>query len=101
KVISRTSTQHYKSSPDDLPQIAQRLGVSNVLEGSVQRAADHVRVSVQLVNAQSDTHLWAETYDRSLTDIFAVESEIAKMTADTLRAKLTGSEQHAIALRPI
>ena len=100
KVISRTSTQHYTSSPDDLPQIAQRLGVSNVLEGSVQRAADHVRVSVQLVNAQSDPHLWAETYDRSLTDIFAVESEIAKMIADTLRAKLTGSEQHAIALRP-
>ena len=100
KVISRASTQHYKTSPDDLPQIAQRLGVSNVLEGSVQKAADHVRVSVQLVNAHTDSHLWAETYDRDLTDIFAVESEIAKMIAQTLQAKLTGSEQHAIATRP-
>ena len=100
KVISRTSTQRYKSSPDDLPQIAKRLGVSNILEGSVQKTADRVRVTVQLINATSDAHLWAETYDRNLTDIFAAESDIAKMIADTLRAKLSGSEQQAIAVRP-
>jgi TolB-like protein len=100
KVISRTSTQRYKSSPDDLPQIAKRLGVSNILEGSVQKTTDRVRVTVQLINAASDAHLWAETYDRKLTDVFATESEIARMIADTLRAKLSGSEQHAIAARP-
>jgi len=100
KVISRASTQRYKSSPDDLPQIAKRLGVANFLEGSVQKAADRVRVSVQLINAADDAHLWAETYDRHLTDIFAVESEIAAKIADTLKAKLSGSEQHAIAVRP-
>ncbi|MDP9099137.1 MAG: tetratricopeptide repeat protein [Verrucomicrobiota bacterium] len=100
KVISRTSTQRYKSSPDDLPQIAKRLGVSNILEGSVQKTGDRVRVTVQLINAASDAHLWAETYDRNLTDVFATESEIARMIADTLRAKLTGSEQNAIAARP-
>ncbi len=100
KVISRTSTQRYKSSPDDLPQIAKRLGVSSILEGSVQKTADRVRVTVQLINAASDAHLWAETYDRNLTDVFAAESDIAKMIADTLRAKLSGSEQHAIAVRP-
>ncbi len=100
KVISRASTQRYKSSPDDLPQIAKRLGVANLLEGSVQKAADRVRVSVQLINAPDDAHLWAETYDRHLTDIFAVESEIATKIADTLKAKLTGSEQQAIAVRP-
>jgi len=100
KVISRTSTQHYKSSPDDLPQIAQRLGVSNVLEGSVQKANDRVRVTVQLINAATDAHLWAETYDRKLTDIFAVESEIAKTIADTLQAKLSGSEKNTLAQRP-
>ncbi len=88
KVISRTSTQRYKSSPDDLPQIAKRLGVSSILEGSVQKTADRVRVTVQLINAASDAHLWAETYDRNLTDVFAAESDIAKMIADTLRAKL-------------
>jgi TolB-like protein/Tfp pilus assembly protein PilF len=100
KVISRTSTQRYKSSPDDLPQIAKRLGVSSILEGSVQKTADRVRVTVQLINAASDTHLWAETYDRNLTDVFAPESDIAKLIADTLRAKLSGSEQQAIAVRP-
>src|SRR6202035_3951474 len=78
KVISRTSTQRFKSSPDNLPQIAKQLGVANILEGSVQKAGDQVRVNVQLINAASDAHLWAETYDRKLTDIFAVESEIAK-----------------------
>jgi TolB-like protein/tetratricopeptide (TPR) repeat protein len=100
KVISRTSTQHLKSVPDNLPQIAKQLGVAHVLEGSVQRANDQIRVNVQLVNALTDTHLWAETFDRKLTDIFAVESEIAKTIADTLQAKLSGSEQHAIAARP-
>jgi TolB-like protein/Tfp pilus assembly protein PilF len=100
KVISRASTERYKSAPQDLSQIAKRLGVSNFLEGSVQKAEDRVRVSVQLINASNDAHLWAETYDRHLTDIFAVESEIAKMIADTLQAKLTGSEQHAIASHP-
>ena len=100
KVISRTSTQRFKSAPDDLQQIAQQLGVANILEGSVQKANDQVRVNVQLVNASTDAHLWAETYDRKLTDIFAVETEIAKTVADVLQAKLTGSEQHVIAARP-
>jgi TolB-like protein/Tfp pilus assembly protein PilF len=100
KVISRTSTQHFKSEPDDLPQIAKQLGVAHVLEGSVQKANDQIRVNVQLINALTDAHLWAETFDRKLTDIFAVESEIAKTIADTLQAKLSGSEQHAIAARP-
>jgi len=100
KVISRTSTQHFKSAPENLPQIAKQLGVAHVLEGSVQRANDQIRVNVQLINALTDAHLWAETFDRKLTDIFAVESEIAKMIADTLQAKLSGSEQHAIAARP-
>jgi TolB-like protein/Tfp pilus assembly protein PilF len=100
KVISRTSTQRYKSSPDDLPQIAKRLGVSNILEGSVQKTADRVRVTVQLLNAATDSHLWGETYDRKLTDVFAAESDIARAIADTLRAKLTGPEQNALAARP-
>jgi TolB-like protein/Flp pilus assembly protein TadD len=100
KVIARTSTQHFKSAPDDLQQIAKQLGVTNILEGTVQKAGDQVRVNVQLINAVTDAHLWAETYDRKLTDIFAVESEIAKTVADTLQAKLTGSEQHALAARP-
>ncbi len=100
KVISRTSTQHFKSAPEDLPRIAKQLGVAHVLEGSVQRANDQIRVNVQLINALTDAHLWAETFDRKLTDIFAVESEIAKTIADTLQAKLSGSEQHAIAARP-
>jgi TolB-like protein/Flp pilus assembly protein TadD len=100
KVISRTSTQHFKSAPEDLPRIAKQLGVAHVLEGSVQRANDQIRVNVQLINALTDAHLWAETFDRKLTDIFAVESEIAKTIAYTLQAKLSGSEQHAIAARP-
>ena len=78
KVISRTSTQRYQSKPRNLPEIAKQLGVANILEGSVQKAADQVRVNVQLINAQTDSHLWAETFDRKLTDIFGVESEIAK-----------------------
>jgi len=100
KVISRTSTARYKSSPDNLRQIAKQLGVANILEGTVQKAADRVRVNVQLIKAETDAHLWAETYDRKLTDIFGVESDIAKTIADTLQAKLTGSEKNAIAAQP-
>ena len=100
KVISRTSTARYKSSPDNLKEIARQLGVSNILEGSVQRTTDQVHVNVQLIKAANDAHLWAEVYDRKLTDIFAVEAEIAKTVADTLRAKLTGQEEHAIAAHP-
>jgi TolB-like protein len=100
KVISRTSTQHFKSSPEDLPQIAQQLGVANILEGSVQKAHDEVRVNVQLIKAATDAHLWADIYDRKLTNIFAVESDIAKTIAETLQAKLTGSEKILLAKKP-
>jgi TolB-like protein/Tfp pilus assembly protein PilF len=100
KVISRTSTQHFKSTPDNLPQIAKQLGVAHILEGSVQKAGDQVRVNVQLINALNDAHLWADTFDRKLTDIFAVESEIAKTIAETLQAKITGSEKTSIAKAP-
>jgi adenylate cyclase len=100
KVVSRTSTVRYKRSPDSLRDVATQLGVTNVLEGSVQRTADRVHVNVQLIKAASDAHLWAEAYDRKLTDIFAVESEIAKTIAETLQTKLTGSERNAIAAQP-
>jgi TolB-like protein/Tfp pilus assembly protein PilF len=100
KVISRTSTQRFKSAPSDLREIAKQLGVTNILEGSVQKSNDQVRVNVQLINALTDAHLWAEIYDRKLTDIFSVESDIAKTIADTLQAKLTGSEKTAISKKP-
>jgi TolB-like protein/cytochrome c-type biogenesis protein CcmH/NrfG len=100
KVISRTSTRQYQSKPRNLREIAKQLGVANILEGSVQKAADQVRVNVQLVNAQTDSHLWAETYDRKLADIFSVESEIAKGIAESLQAKLTGREAEALAVKP-
>jgi adenylate cyclase len=100
KVISRTSTQHYKSAPENLPEIARQLGVAHILEGRVQKSGDAVRVNVQLIKAYTDSHLWADTFDRKLTDIFAVESEIAKTIAETLRAKLTASEERAVAVRP-
>ncbi|CAN5619008.1 adenylate/guanylate cyclase domain-containing protein [soil metagenome] len=100
KVISRTSTQRFRSSPDDIPQIARQLGVANILEGTVQRAGDQVRVNVQLIDAQNDSHLWAERYDRQLTDIFAVESDIAAKIAEALQARLTGAERRAIASLP-
>ena len=100
KVISRTSTQQYQSKPRNLSEIAKQLGVANILEGSVQKAADQVRVNVQLINAQTDSHLWADTYDRKLTDIFGVESEIAKGIAEALQAKLTGREEQALAVKP-
>ncbi len=96
KVISRTSTQKYKSAPNDLREIAQRLGVTNILEGSVQKANDQVRVTVQLINALNDSHLWAETYDRKLIDVFAAESDIAQKVAASLEAKLTGREKEEI-----
>src|SRR5437588_762038 len=100
KVISRTSTQHYKSAPENLPEIARQLGVAHILEGSVQKSGDAVRVNVQLIKAANDSHLWADTYDRRLTDIFSVESEVAKAIADQLRAKLTGREEQVIAAKP-
>ncbi|MEY2528941.1 MAG: hypothetical protein QOJ05_1031 [Verrucomicrobiota bacterium] len=100
KVISRTSTQRFKSAPSDLRDIARQLGVTNILEGSVQKSNDQVRVNVQLINAMTDAHLWAEIYDRKLTDMFAVESEIAKTIAETLQAKLTGSEKVAMSKKP-
>ena len=100
KVISRTSTQRFKSAPSDLRDIAKQLGVMNILEGSVQKANDQVRVNVQLINALTDAHLWADIYDRKLTDIFATESDIAKTIAETLQAKLTGSEETAMSKKP-
>ena len=100
KVISRTSTQHYKSAPQNLPEIARQLGVAHILEGSVQKSGDSVRVNVQLIKAANDSHLWADTFDRKLTDIFSVETEVAKAIADQLRAKLTGREEQVIATKP-
>jgi TolB-like protein/Tfp pilus assembly protein PilF len=100
RVVSRTSTQQYQSKPGNLSEIAKQLGVTNILEGSVQKVADQVRVNVQLIHAQTDSHLWAETYDRKLTDIFGVESEIAKGIAESLQAKLTGREEQALAVKP-
>jgi len=100
KVISRTSTQHYKSAPENLSEIARQLGVANIVEGSVQKSGDVVRVNVQLIKAANDSHLWADTFDRKLTDIFSVESDIAKAIADQLRAKLTGREEQEIAAKP-
>ena len=100
KVISRTSTQQYTNAPENLPQIAKQLGVAHILEGSVQKSGDVVRVNVQLIKAATDAHLWAETFDRKLTDIFSVESEVARTIADHLRAKLTGQEEQIIAAKP-
>jgi serine/threonine protein kinase/Tfp pilus assembly protein PilF len=100
KVISRTSTQRYKDTSQNLSEIAKQLGVANLLEGSVQKTNDQVRVNVQLIRAANDSHLWAETFDRRLTDIFSVESEVAKAIADQLRAHLSGQEEQVIAARP-
>jgi TolB-like protein/Tfp pilus assembly protein PilF len=100
KVISRTSTLHYKTAPENVPQIGRELGVAHILEGSVQKSGDTVRVNVQLIKAANDSHLWADNFDRKLTDIFSVESEIAKSIADQLRAKITGKEEQAIASKP-
>jgi serine/threonine protein kinase/Flp pilus assembly protein TadD len=100
KVIAGTSTQHYKSGPRNLPEIARQLGVAHILEGSVQKSGDTVRVNVQLIKAANDSHLWSDTFDRKLNDIFSVESEVAEAIADQLRAKLTGQEQQVIAAKP-
>jgi len=100
KVISRTSTQHYKSAPENLPEIAKQLGVAHVLEGRVQKSGDAVRINVQLIKAANDSHLWADTFDRKLTDIFSVESDVAKSIADQLRVKLTDAEEQVIAAKP-
>jgi TolB-like protein/tetratricopeptide (TPR) repeat protein/class 3 adenylate cyclase len=100
KVISRTSTQHYKSAPANLPEIAKELGVAHILEGRVQKSGDAVRVNVQLIKAANDSHIWADTFDRKLIDIFSVESEVAKAIADQLRAKLTGREEQIISAKP-
>src|SRR5712691_6390938 len=100
KVISRKSTAKYKSTPEDLKTVARELGVASVLEGSVQKAGDKVRVNVQLLDARVDTHLWAKSYDRELKDVFTVESEVAQEIADTLRAKLSPSQSDALAAAP-
>src|SRR5262249_28549376 len=100
KVISSGSTRQYQSKPANLREIAKQLGVATILEGSVQKVANQVRVNVQLINAQSDSHLWADTFDRKLTDIFGVETEIAKRIAESLQAKLTGREEQALAAKP-
>jgi TolB-like protein/class 3 adenylate cyclase len=100
KVISRTSSAKYKSKPEDLKKVARELGVATVLEGSVQRAGDKVRVNVQLLDARSDTHLWAKSYDRDLKDIFAVESDVSQEIADALRTKLSPSQAKALAAAP-
>src|SRR6266513_1422667 len=100
KVISRTSTQHYKSAPENLPEIARQLGVAHIVEGSVQKSGDAVRVNVQLIKAANDSHLWADTFDRKMTDIFSVESEVAKAIAEQLRAHHTGQEEQVIAAEP-
>ena len=100
KVISRTSTAKYKSKPEDLKTVSQQLGVATVLEGSVQKAADKVRVIVQLIDARADTHLWAKTYDRDLADVFAIQSEVAQEIADSLKAKLSPAEANTVASAP-
>jgi TolB-like protein/class 3 adenylate cyclase len=100
KVTSHTSTQHYKSTPENLSEIAKQLGVAHILEGNVQKSGDAVRVNVRLIKATNDSQLWGDTFDRKLTDIFSVESEVAKAIADQLRAKLTGQEEQVIAARP-
>jgi len=100
KVISRTSTQHYKSAPANLPEIAKQLGVAHILEGSVQKAGDAVRVNVQLIRAANDSHIWADTFDRKLIDVFFVESEVAKAIAEQLRVHLTGREEQVLAAKP-
>ena len=100
KVISRTSTLQYQTKPANLREIAKQLGVAHILEGSVQKSGESVRVNVQLINAATDSHVWADTFDRKLTDILSVESEVAKAIAEKLRATLTGQEEQLIAAKP-
>src|SRR5436853_857158 len=100
RVISRTSTAHYNSAPENLPEIAQQLRVSHVLEGSVQKAGERVHINVQLIQAGTDAHLWAQSYDRQLTDIFSVEGEVAKSITDSLRTTLSPQEKARVEARP-
>jgi serine/threonine-protein kinase len=100
RVISRTSTARYSSAPENLPEIARQLRVSNVLEGSVQKAGDRVHINVQLIRADNDAHLWAQSYDRQLTDIFGVEAEVAKSIADSLKATLSPQEKARVETKP-
>src|SRR6266513_3027022 len=100
KVISRTSTARYKSKPEDLKTVSQQLGVATVLEGSVQKARDKVRVNVQLIDARADSHLWAKTYDRDMKDVFAIQTEVAQEIADSLQAKLSPAEANTLATAP-
>src|SRR2546421_1936206 len=100
RVISRTSTQRFKNTAEQIPEIAKQLGVATILEGSVRKAGDKVRVHVQLIDAQHDAHVWADRYDRDLTDIFAVETEIAASIAEALRVHISGAERQAISTRP-
>jgi TolB-like protein len=100
RVISRTSTARYSSAPENLPEIARQLRVSHVLEGSVQKAGDRVHINVQLIRADDDAHLWAQSYDRELTDIFGVEAEVAKMIADSLQATLSPKEKTSVETKP-
>src|SRR5437867_8225180 len=100
KVISRTSTQKYKSAPDDLRDVGKQLGVANLLEGSVQKIANAVHINVQLIRAATDEHLWAESYNRKLDDVFGVEGEVASAIADQLNAKLSGAEEKAVSDKP-
>src|SRR5207248_1241566 len=101
KVISRTSTQHYKSAPENVAEIAKQLGVTHILEGSVQKSGNAVRVNVQLINAATDSHVWADTFDRKLIDLFLVESEVAKAIAEQLRARFSPEERAAIESGPV
>jgi len=100
KVISRTSTMKYKSEPENLREVGKQLGVAHIVEGSVQKVANAVKVNVQLIRAATDEHLWAESYNRKLDDVFGVEGEVASAIADQLNAKLTGAEQKAVAEKP-
>jgi serine/threonine-protein kinase len=100
RVISRTSTAHYKSAPENLPEIARELRVAKILEGSVQKVGDRVHINVQLIQADNDTHLWAQSYDRELTDIFAVEAEVAKRIADSLSATVSPQEKARVETKP-
>src|SRR5438477_1496558 len=100
KVISRTSTQKYKSAPDNLREVGKQLGVANLLEGSVQKVSNAAHVNVQLIRASNDEHIWAESYDRELQNIFGVEGEVAGKIAEALNAKLTGAEEKALADKP-
>src|SRR5215831_16366740 len=100
KVTSRTSTEHYKSAPENLAAIAKELGVAHIVEGSVQKSGDAVRVSVRLIKASDDSQLWADTFDRKLTDILDVESEIARRITESLQGKITGGEEQALSAKP-